>query len=140
VRDNHCSTRYPHNAHKWANSGIDLIEGNEFWCDGKSEVATAVEVESALPQLPRRFIDLMDTAMERFAEGFVEYGEGAADELGIAGQWGDLNRKAKKLKGWAWNDGPEPTRESPTEILQDIIGHCLLTLDMIERGLHGGRQ
>jgi hypothetical protein len=94
----------------------------------------------ALADLPARFSDIVDASLERFAEGYAEYGEGAADELGIAGQWGDLNRKVKKLKGWAWSGGPAPTRETPQQILQDVIGHCLLALDMIERGMDGGRQ
>jgi hypothetical protein len=78
----------------------------------------------------------LTAAWEKFLEGYREYGEGAADELGLAGQWGDLYRKIKKLKRPLWEGDREAlTRESPRQVLQDIIGHALLALDMLERGM-----
>lgn len=90
--------------------------------------------------LPPEFVRLSTAALERFAEGYAEYGPGAADALGIAGQWGDLHRKVMKLKPSLWSGGTSRlTRESETDILNDIIGHSLLALEMIERGMDGGR-
>lgn len=80
-------------------------------------------------------------AYHRFQDAYIEYGPGAADDLGLAGQWGDLHRKVAKLKRAMWEGDPSYlTRESMPEILQDIIGHCLLALEMVERGLPVGRS
>jgi hypothetical protein len=93
-----------------------------------------------LPGLPEVFHEAAGAALERFAEGYAEYGPGAADELGLAGQWGDLHRKVGKLKPLMWEGDVERlTRETPQDILRDIIGHCLLALEMIERGFTPGR-
>lgn len=75
----------------------------------------------------------------QFMDAFKEYGEGAADELGLAGQWGDIYRKTKKLKPALWVGEDRLSRETPREILLDIIGHCFLAVDMIDRGMTGGR-
>jgi hypothetical protein len=95
--------------------------------------------DDEIADIPDRFLALRDEAFARFAEGYAEYGDGAADEMGLAAQWLDLNRKVKKLKREMWNgeDGTL-TRESTEEILQDIIGHALLALDMRQRGFKGG--
>lgn len=93
-----------------------------------------------LPELPDAFIRLAIAALERFAEGYAEYGPGAADPLGLAGQWGDLHRKIMKLKRPLWNgEAGTLTRESEQVVLEDIIGHCLLALDMLNRGFEGGK-
>lgn len=79
--------------------------------------------------------------IRQFTARYLEYGEGAADELGLAGQWGDLHRKVNKLKRQLWlGDDRVPTRESPREILLDIIGHAFLAIDMIDRSMTGGRK
>jgi hypothetical protein len=93
-----------------------------------------------LPVLPESFQRAARSALLAFAEGYAEYGPGAADEMGLAGQWGDLYRKIKKLRPVMWEgDAERLTRETPDQILQDIIGHCLLALEMIDRGMEGGR-
>ena len=90
--------------------------------------------------LPWRLIDVNQQAMLKFAEAYKEYGDGAADEMGLAGEWAELHRKVKKLRRAMW-DGDESylTRESLTTVLQDLIGHALLALDMVERGIKNGR-
>lgn len=76
----------------------------------------------------------------QFLEAYAEYGSRAADELGLAGQWGDLHRKVKKLKAPLWQgDSTRLTRETPRQVLFDIIGHALLAIDMLDRGFEGGR-
>jgi hypothetical protein len=103
----------------------------------QSEQEEAKVAEFALPEA---FLEEMELAMLRFAEGYAEYGPGAADVLGLAGQWGDLHRKVMKLKRamWSGEDGYLKREEEP-EILRDIIGHCLLSLEMYQRGLEPGR-
>jgi hypothetical protein len=96
--------------------------------------------EADLPDLPDAYLRAMRDSMERFAEGYAEYGQGAADALGLAGQWGDLHRKVMKLKRPFWAGENSLTRENADEILHDIIGHCLLALEMMERGFEGGRS
>lgn len=102
--------------------------------------AEATEARQAEFALPETFLEEMELAMVRFAEGYAEYGPGAADVLGLAGQWGDLHRKIMKLKRamWSGEDG-YLTREAEGDILRDIIGHSLLALEMYSRGLEPGR-
>jgi hypothetical protein len=46
--------------------------------------------------------------------------------LGSRAQFADINRKFWKLKSFMW-DGEEPEFESPIEIIDDMIGHLLMT-------------
>ena len=88
-----------------------------------------------------RRIQLLDEEwFEQFTRRFMEYGEGAADELGLAGQWGDLHRKVAKLKTELWKGiAVDDQHEEAREVLLDIIGHAFLAVDMIDRGITGGR-
>jgi muconolactone delta-isomerase len=65
-------------------------------------------------------------ALERFIARSIDYGDNHA-ELGGRGQFADIWRKVGKLKRAMW-DGVNMTGEQPEEIVQDLIGHCLLTL------------
>ena len=52
--------------------------------------------------------------------------------LGVKGQFADVWRKIAKLKAALWDDiilNGEP----PREILLDLIGHCFLTIAMMDR-------
>lgn len=88
-----------------------------------------------------QFSTIEAKALRRFHEALTEYGYGAADETGLAGQWADIHRKVRKLKRAMWEgDATYLTRETVPEILEDLIGHCLLALEMIERGANLGRS
>jgi hypothetical protein len=88
-----------------------------------------------------RIGNLSESWWQQFQVAFTEYGPGAADETGLAGQWADLHRKVKKLRAPMWEgDETRLTRELPREILLDLIGHCFLALDMMDRQLTGGRS
>jgi len=103
-------------------------------------VAETDDEGDEVTDVPDAFIQLSMAALERFAEGYAEYGPGAADSLGLAGQWGDLHRKVMKLKASMWNGSMgRLTRETEEQVLQDIMGHCLLALEMLDRGMDGGR-
>ena len=55
-----------------------------------------------------------------------------AEVLGVQGQYADIWRKIWKLKKALW-DGESLVHEGPREILLDLIGHCFLALDMLDR-------
>ncbi len=105
-----------------------------------TEMAPTASWRLDLPELPDAFLRVAMAALEAFAEGYAEYGEGAADGEGLAGQWGDMKRKIMKLRGVMWTGKQKLTRETPQEVLRDIIGHALLALEMMERGFTGGRD
>jgi len=60
-----------------------------------------------------------------------DYGDGAAT-LGTAGQFADIYRKVTKLKRSLW-EHQTLSGEQPREVLMDLIGHCFLTIDMLDR-------
>jgi len=70
----------------------------------------------------------------RFAQKSIHYGDANPDNLGPAGQFSDIWRKIGPLRRALW-EGKELTQEDPETILFDLIGHCLLTIEMIRRGV-----
>jgi hypothetical protein len=73
--------------------------------------------------------EILPDAARLFVKRNRDYGDGA-NELGLMGQYADINRKVKKLKRILW-DGIEPVGESAEEIALDLIGHLGLTIDML---------
>lgn len=71
-------------------------------------------------------------ALARYIEGSLHYGDDFQDETGLKGQWCDIKRKVGPLKRALWDEAIL-TRESPREICLDLIGHLLMTVDMIDR-------
>lgn len=70
--------------------------------------------------------NIAPVVLENFARKNADYGDTSFD-LGIAGQYAELWRKVGKLKGPMW-EGKSLHFEQMDEILQDLIGHCLLSL------------
>lgn len=70
-------------------------------------------------------IDLTN-AIVRFQKKSADYGD-AFKDLGIAGQYSDIHRKVRKLKMAMW-EGKALEGEPPSEILEDLIGNCLISL------------
>jgi hypothetical protein len=62
-----------------------------------------------------------------FPDGFEN-----ADVLGVKGQFAEIWRKIWKLKKGMW-DGEQLVNEGVREILMDLIGHCFLAIDMLDR-------
>ena len=52
--------------------------------------------------------------------------------LGVKGQFADIWRKIGKLKKALWHDEPL-VGEQPREILMDLVAHCLLTIELMDR-------
>lgn len=88
---------------------------------------TAYIVDALLPEIRSKMISSAE-----------HYGDDNPGVLGLAGQFSDIWRKIGPLKRSMW-EGRELTRESTREILLDLIGHCLLSVRMIDRGERGGR-
>lgn len=77
-------------------------------------------------------LDIAPEALQKYLEGSLHYGDGFQDDTGLKGQWCDISRKVGPLRRALW-EGETLTRESPRTILMDLIGHCLMTIDMIDR-------
>lgn len=89
----------------------------------------------ALGNQGKRIIALI---LPQWAQAFVEankhYGDSNANKLGPAGQWADIWRKIGPLERALWF-GETLTRETPDVICMDLIGHLLLTVDMLREGV-----
>lgn len=88
-----------------------------------------------LPQHTQELLrDVVAPSMHRFAAKNVEYGE-TANHLGSKGQFADINRKFGKLKRLMWDQNvPEwAISEGVEEVLQDLIGHCILSIHYIRQ-------
>lgn len=107
-----------------------FIAGHEGVCSDQT-VPTGVMISLPMPQSEQgmRCIVIAERALERFIQRNKDYGD-EARVLGLKGQYSDLNRKIIKLKRIMWDD-VEPVNESLEEILQDLLGNILLTLDMM---------
>ena len=89
----------------------------------------------SLGEQPRR---ILGEILPKFIDGFIEanqhYGPQNANALGLAGQFSDIWRKIKPLHRALWK-GEKLTREPADRICEDLIGHSLLTIDMIRQGV-----
>lgn len=92
------------------------------------------------PKLMKNFDDILSEWHEQFMVAYKEYGPGAADVLGLAGEWAEMWRKVSKLKRTLWAGQDNLVRESAREVLMDLIGHAMLAIDMLDRGMTGGRE
>lgn len=86
----------------------------------------------------RILVRLVPEWQGQFAAKNADYSDAApsgiepAEVLGIKGQFAEIWRKVWKLKKAMW-DGSTLAFEQPREILLDLIGHCFLAIDMIDR-------
>lgn len=80
-----------------------------------------------------RVVGIFEEAIALFLEKNSGYGDRSAYNLGAMGQFADMNRKMEKLRHILW-EGNEAVGESVEEVLQDLMGHCALTIDFIQKG------
>ncbi len=82
----------------------------------------------------REIIDvIIPNVTALFLRKTMDYDSGPAFQfLGVKGQFGDLNRKFWKLYKALWLD-EDLVGEQPIEILHDLIGHCLLTIWLLQQ-------
>ena len=74
--------------------------------------------------------DHLPRAVQRFLEKNESYGDGI-DEFGARGEVMQLAKKYRKVKAAVW-DGEELTGEPVEEVIEDMIGHCLLLLELLD--------
>jgi hypothetical protein len=76
--------------------------------------------------------ELLQEWAESFARNNGEYGD-LHQELGVRAQYVDMHRKMGKFRRAVW-DGVDTSawREGPREIIMDLIGHCFLTLQLMD--------
>lgn len=84
----------------------------------------------ATDQAESIFKEILPAVLDRFVRKNADYG-GTAHFLGAKGQFADINPKFWKLKRALW-DGEKLVGESIEEILDDLIGHCLLALYFLD--------
>lgn len=77
--------------------------------------------------------NLIPEVLQHMRQGEAHYGSDNHQELGLPGQYADMWRKIKPLKRALWDGDTKGMKESPREICFDLIGHCLLTIAMIDR-------
>jgi hypothetical protein len=88
----------------------------------------------------RELHDIINVLLPRFLALFStknkDYGAGGHEGLGVRAQYVDLSRKVLKLKRVLWdNEGLE--HEQVDEVLLDLIGHCFLTLQLLQHSEMG---
>lgn len=74
--------------------------------------------------------DILPRVASKFQKKASDYGD-VFFELGLPGQYSDMHRKMYKLRKAMWEE-EELKGEQPEEILQDLIGNCLISLYLIE--------
>lgn len=88
-----------------------------FLLNVKGDAATIIE-------------DLVPEWAHMFVRKNLGYGEMHQD-LGVKAQYVDMHRKVRKLKRALW-DLQDIGDETPREVLMDLIGHCFLTIALID--------
>lgn len=84
-------------------------------------------VQEWIELFQRKSEDYNSDPMPGFPEGFEN-----ADVLGVRGQFAEIWRKIWKLYKGMWN-GEQLTGEPTREVLMDLISHCFLAIDMLDR-------
>lgn len=106
--------------------GINRKADESFWIN--------VGIPSdLLPQHTQAILrEIVGPVIQRWAMKNVEYGD-TANTLGSKGQFADINRKFGKLKRLMWDQSvPEwAISEGVEEVLQDLIGHAVLSIHYI---------
>ncbi len=73
---------------------------------------------------------ILPEVMRKFFSKNADYGDQHRTGLGIKAEFVGLHRKFAKLKAFFW-DNQEMNHETGEEMLQDVIGACLLMLDLM---------
>lgn len=78
---------------------------------------------------------IMESILPRWRIRFLEKNAGYGDmsqELGPRAQFVDINRKVGKLRRALW-EGQDIGEEDVKEVTMDVIGHCFLLLDLLDK-------
>jgi hypothetical protein len=77
---------------------------------------------------------IIEDLVPEWAHHFIRKNAGYGNmhqDLGVKAQYVDMHRKVRKLKRALW-DLQDIGDESPREVLLDLIGHCFLTMALID--------
>jgi hypothetical protein len=100
--------------------------------DGRDVALIEEDWDKLGDQAQRIINNIIPEFSARFIKASLHYGPNNANVLGPAGQFADIWRKIGPLKRALW-EGEELTRESAEEICMDLIGHLMLTIDMLRQ-------
>jgi len=87
-----------------------------------------IDIKSPTDQTLRLAQDIHRT-LAYFNERSRDY-DGNAAVLGTKGQFADIWRKIHKVKKALWDEQPL-VGETVEEVLMDLVGHCLLAINML---------
>jgi hypothetical protein len=79
----------------------------------------------------RYILAILPDILEKFLMKNAQYARAqTGHDLGIKGIIPDINRKSAAIieRVWGDHDAPAPSQDSTQELLEDLIGHCLLML------------
>jgi hypothetical protein len=127
----HCSDYSPHKPHEHSGPVASDVEARVFyWCEGQPEYENPPLAESTLHIVTK----LLPEMAEKVLRDAKHYGGENHRDLGQRGQFVEINGKIGPLKRVLW-EGHETVREDVREIATDLIGHCLLLIEMIDHGV-----
>lgn len=102
--------------------------------DVLSENSARLEIENIPNEQAMRIVkDVLPKALALYLNKSKDYGGNVGDlaKLGPKSMFVDIWRKVGKLKRSLW-DGAPLVGEQNEEIIQDLIGHCLIILDDLQ--------
>jgi len=91
------------------------------------------------PRQQRIVTLLVPEYQQKLERDTAHYGPESHTEFGPKGQVIDLSRKIRVLKRLLW-DGVEAKRETPREIVLDLIGHSFLLLELLDSEATSGDE
>lgn len=123
--------------------GMPAYEGPNYHADdGAKEDGTqmfwinlGVPAELVPPHTQEILRTVVVDALALWVRRNVEYGD-EAKELGAKGQYADINRKVRKLKRLLWDEDVPAwaISEDVEQVVMDLIGHSILTIDLLRKG------
>lgn len=116
-------------------AGLDVCKAptERKFSDVRTETPGQASVPDFLQDGPYATIrdEIAPAVLQRFLDKGRDYGD-TFTTLGVKGQFADIHRKYGKLRRALWDDAVLEG-EQPEEILQDFIGHCYLTLYLLNQ-------
>lgn len=92
-----------------------------------------VQIQDDAPEQVQEVLKDFQHFIELFTNRSKEYGNHAF-VLGARGQFADISRKMGKMRTAIWDGQPEKLKgEDIYEVMNDLIGHCFLTLQCLRK-------
>jgi hypothetical protein len=127
----HCGSTTPHDGHRHNGPVSPDVEPRAaYWCVGQPEYDHPEMAESTRHIVTKLLPELADKVIRDARH----YGGLNHRDLGQRGQFVEINGKVGPLRRALW-EGQPTVREPVREMAQDLIGHCLLLIEMIDNGV-----